>query len=228
MVLWLAIAPGAGSPSADGPTDRDLMLPLHSEFRREQREQRHLFDVNLFDEPDERYEDYPTDTVTMLQLGAEKIYNFNVLHWFPNFLRPPIAANPKAQRMLSSRLDRFQASKSHAWKNIPGKCVRLWKLEVALPSNCEMASHHWLPLSRKVLNSPDISDISHHFSEENSHREDHLCDRCGASGNLFGEGCGEHLPRGDLSWWWAFGLYGSYELNAGDLILNLFDLHNYI
>jgi len=80
MVLWLAIAPGAGSPSADGPTDRDLMLPLHSEFRREQREQRHLFDVNLFDEPDERYEDYPTDTVTLLQLGAEKIYNFNVNH----------------------------------------------------------------------------------------------------------------------------------------------------
>ena len=64
MVLWLAIAPGAGSPSADGPTDRDLMLPLHSEFRREQREQRHLFDVNLFDEPDEPYEDYPTDTGT--------------------------------------------------------------------------------------------------------------------------------------------------------------------
>ena len=95
MVLWLAIAPGAGSPSADGPTDRDLMLPLHSEFRREQREQRHLFDVNLFDEPDERYEDYPTDTVTMLQLGAEKIYNFNVLHWFPNFLRPQLLPIPK-------------------------------------------------------------------------------------------------------------------------------------
>ncbi|CAL1170939.1 unnamed protein product [Cladocopium goreaui] len=61
MVLWLAIAPGAGSPSADGPKDRDLMLPLHSEFRREQQEQRHLFDVNLFDEPDEPYEDYPTE-----------------------------------------------------------------------------------------------------------------------------------------------------------------------
>lgn len=70
--------------------------------------------------------------------------------------------------MLSSRLDRFQASKSYAWKNIPSKFVRLWKLEVALPSNCEMTSHHWLPLSRKVLNSPDISDISHHFSEENA------------------------------------------------------------
>ncbi|CAL1137233.1 unnamed protein product, partial [Cladocopium goreaui] len=64
MVLWLAITAGAGSPSADGPTDHDLMLPLHSEFRREQQEQRHLFDVNLFDEPDEPYEDYPTDTGT--------------------------------------------------------------------------------------------------------------------------------------------------------------------
>ena len=100
--------------------------------------------------------------------------------------------------MLSSRLDRFQASKSYAWKNIPSKFVRLWKLEVALPSNCEMTSHHWLPLSRKVLNSPDISDISHHFSEENAIVKT-TCDRRSASGNLFGEGCGEHLPRGDLS-----------------------------
>ena len=33
--------------------------------------------------------------------------------------------------------------------------------------NCEMTSHNWFPLSREVLNSPDISDISHHFSEEN-------------------------------------------------------------
>ena len=64
LVFWLA-APGA-SPSADGP-DRDLMLPLHSEFRREkreQREQRHLFDVNLFDEPDEPYDEFPVDTGT--------------------------------------------------------------------------------------------------------------------------------------------------------------------
>ena len=63
LVLWLAIAPGP-SPSVEGATDRDLMLPLHSEFRREQPEQRHLFDVNLFDEPDERYEDYPIETWT--------------------------------------------------------------------------------------------------------------------------------------------------------------------
>ena len=71
LVLWLAIAPGP-SPS-EGATDRDLRLPLHSEFRREQgeqgeqreqREQRHLFDVNLFDEPDDLYEDYPIETGT--------------------------------------------------------------------------------------------------------------------------------------------------------------------
>eukprot|EP00435_Cladocopium_sp_Y103_P057312 s1311_g19.t1 len=49
LVLWPGIAPGPRSPSVDG-ADRDLMLPLHSEFRREQR---NLFDVNLFDEPDE-------------------------------------------------------------------------------------------------------------------------------------------------------------------------------
>eukprot|EP00435_Cladocopium_sp_Y103_P051299 s1495_g15.t2 len=58
LVLWLGIAPRARSPSVDG-TDRDLMLPLHSEFRREQR---NLFDVNLFDDPDELYEEDPIET----------------------------------------------------------------------------------------------------------------------------------------------------------------------
>ena len=162
----------------------------------------------------------------MVQLGAEKIYKCSSL--IPKLFATPIAANPKAQRMLSSRLDRFQASKSYAWKNIPSKFVRLWKLEVALPSNCEMTSHHWLPLSRKVLNSPDISDISHHFSEENAIVKTTCVIDAVQAATYLGKAVvniyrAEICPDDE-----PLGCTGSYELNAGDLILNLFDLHNYI
>jgi hypothetical protein len=61
------------------------MLPLHSEFRREQR---NLFDVNLFDEPDEPYEDYPTETGHNCGAGKKNI----------------IEANPKAEGMLRARM----------------------------------------------------------------------------------------------------------------------------
>ena len=162
----------------------------------------------------------------MVQLGAEKIYKCSSL--IPKLFATPIAANPKAQRMLSSRLDRFQASKSYAWKNIPSKFVRLWKLEVAPSFKLWNDVPSLAPTLEKSVEFTWHQRHKPSFFRGKRHREDHLCDRCSASGNLFGEGCGEHLPRGDLSWWWAFGLYGSYELNAGDLILNLFDLHNYI
>jgi hypothetical protein len=84
LVLWLGIAP-LRSASLDGPKDQDLMLPLHSEFRREQR---NLFDVNLFDEPDEPYEDYPTETGHNCGAGKKNI----------------IEANPKAEGMLRARM----------------------------------------------------------------------------------------------------------------------------
>ena len=108
---------------------------------------------------------------------------------------------------------------------IPSQFVRMWELQVTLPSN----------LSNNMTWSPNPC-IGSHFREHcwihltsaslfwvKWRGEDHLRDRRSASGNLFGEGCGEHLPCGDLSWWWAFGLYGSYAMNAGDPTLNLRD-----
>ena len=99
LVLWLA-APGA-SPSVDGP-DRDLMLPLHSEFRREkreQREQRHLFDVNLFDEPDERYDEFPVDTGTWFSWVLKTSENMFFVD-SQTFCDPNCSQSQSAQRML--------------------------------------------------------------------------------------------------------------------------------
>ena len=84
LVLWLGIAPLL-SASLDGPKDQDLMLPLHSEFRREQR---NLFDVNLSMSRMSRMKITPLKLGITVGLGKKNI----------------IEANPKAEGMLRARM----------------------------------------------------------------------------------------------------------------------------
>ena len=109
------------------------MLPLHSEFRREQPEQRHLFDVNLFDEPDERYEDYPIET------GTGDMANF----WISKIFAAPIAANPIDQ--LTPEARQIPSLYILCLEKSPEKVLRQWQFEATIPSNCESNVPHWLP-----------------------------------------------------------------------------------